>query len=114
LTLNFAKFRPEQRFHGLRKIHLNNSVEDPSYLNEVLGSELFRAAGVPAPRISHALVELNGRPLGLYLSKEGFTEDSLGLYFHQTNGALYEPRLGYDVDGPLNVVSGNPEDERNE
>src|ERR1051325_4819048 len=26
LTLNFAKFKPEQSFHGLRKLHLNNSV----------------------------------------------------------------------------------------
>jgi len=114
LTLNFAKFRPDQRLHGLRKIHLNNSVEDGSYLNEALGSELFRVAGVPAPRVAHALVELNGRPLGLYLLKEGFTEDFLGLYFHQTNGALYEPRFGHDVDGPLKVVSGDPTDEQNE
>src|SRR5687768_479503 len=28
LTLNFQKFTPGQRFHGLRKIHLNNSVQD--------------------------------------------------------------------------------------
>jgi hypothetical protein len=34
LTLNFDKTDEEQRFHGLKKIHLNNSVQDPTYLNE--------------------------------------------------------------------------------
>src|SRR5438270_349307 len=34
LTLNFEKFAPGQRFHGLEKISLNNSVQDPSYLSE--------------------------------------------------------------------------------
>src|SRR5687768_9330432 len=60
-TLSFDKFLPQQRFHGLSKIHLNNSVEDPSYMNELLGSEAFRKAGVPATRAAHALVELNGK-----------------------------------------------------
>src|SRR5206468_647386 len=46
LTLDFGRFTNGQRFQGLRKIHLNNSVEDPSYLNEKIGSELFRAAGL--------------------------------------------------------------------
>ena len=76
-TLDFSRFSPGQKFHGLRRIHLNNSVEDPSYCNERLGSELFRAAGVPAPRVTRAIVILNSRPLGLYVLKEGFTEDFL-------------------------------------
>ena len=91
LTLSFEKFGPGEKFHGLRKIHLNNSVEDPAYLNELLGGELFRAAGVPAARTTHALVELNGRKLGLYVLKEGFTEDFLGLHFPRTDGNLTTP-----------------------
>src|SRR5437016_389930 len=111
LTLSFGKFAPGQRFHGLRKIHLNNSVEDPSYLNEALGSELFRSAGVPAPRVMHALVELNGRALGLYVLKEGFTRDFLGLHFQRTHGNLYQPGTGHDVDENLARISGDgPED----
>ena len=31
LTLSFGKFSPRQRFHRLQKIHLNNSVQDPSF-----------------------------------------------------------------------------------
>ena len=46
LTLKFDKFVRGQRFHGLDKLHLNNSVSDPSYLTELLCREPFRAAGV--------------------------------------------------------------------
>src|SRR5687767_2978740 len=67
LTLNFDKFAPGQRFHGLEKIHLNNSVQDPSYLCEKLAREMFLAAGVPAARIGHARVSLNDRALGFYV-----------------------------------------------
>src|SRR5881394_1467538 len=36
LTLNFDKFSAGQRYRGCDKIHLNNSVQDPSYLCEAL------------------------------------------------------------------------------
>jgi spore coat protein H len=101
LTLDFNRFDARQKFHGLRRIHLNNSVEDPSYCNELLGGQLFRAAGVPAPRVAHAMVTLNGRRLGLYVLKEGFTEDFLGCYFKQVGGELYEPGEGHDVNQRL-------------
>ena len=101
LTLDFNRFDFQQRFHGLRRIHLNNSVEDPSYCNEMLGSELFRAAGIPAPRVTHAIVLLNNRRLGLYVLKEGFTEDFLGCYFKRVGGNLYEPGEGHDVNERL-------------
>jgi hypothetical protein len=90
LTLDFDKFATTRRFHGLSRIHLNNSVEDPGYVNEALGSELFRKAGVPAARVAHATVEFNGRKLGLYVLKEGFTREFLALHFRRTDGNLYE------------------------
>src|SRR6267378_2681059 len=90
-TLSFNQFNLEQRFHGLRKIHLNNSVQDASYVNELLAGELFRAANVPATRAAHAIVTLNGKRLqGLYVLKEGFTRDFLAQYFKKTNGNLYD------------------------
>ncbi len=101
LTLSFDRFSPSQRFHGHTKIHLNNSVEDPSYLNEYLGAELFRVAGVPAPRVTHALVELNGRKLGLYVLKEGFTREFLAQHFRRTDGSLYENDPGSGPPGRM-------------
>jgi hypothetical protein len=110
-TLDFCRLLPGRRFHGLRRIHLNNSVEDPSYVNEKLGSELFGAAGVPAPRVSRALVSLNGRPLGLYVLKEGFTEDFLACHFKNVGFDLFEPGDGHDIDQRLkrNTVEVPPQ-----
>jgi hypothetical protein len=107
------KFQRERRWHGLRKVHLNNSVEDASYLREFLGSELFRAAGVPAPRVAHARVELNGRALGLYTVKEGFTEDFLAGWFTLPAGHMYDTDLGHDVDARLRrrLTKEGPDDQ---
>jgi hypothetical protein len=112
-TLTFGEPAGGQRFHGLRKLHLNNSVEDPSYFNEYAGSELFRAGGVPAPRVTHAVLTLNGRRLGLYVLKEGFAEEFLGLHFTDPTGNLYDTGPGHDVDEALERDAGSgPEDRR--
>ena len=71
------KFGRTRRFHGMDKFHLANSVQDPSYLSELICGELFRAAGVPASRIGHAVVTINGRKRGLYYLKEGYDRDFL-------------------------------------
>ena len=105
LTVDFSRFEANQRFHGLRRIHLNNSVEDPSYCNEALGSAAFRAAGIPAPRVSRAVVFLNERRLGIYVLKEGFTEDFLSCYFNSVGANLYEPDEGHDVNQHLKRTS---------
>ena len=106
LTLSFNKFTPDQKFHGLRKIHLNNSVQDGSYMNENICSELFRKAGVPTPRVSYATVTLNGRKRGLYVLKEGFTKDLLGMYFKKTGGNLYDGEFLREITEPLKRQGG--------
>src|SRR5947208_1017473 len=97
LTLSFGKFVPNQRFHGLQKIHLNNSVQDPSFSTEYICGDMFHAAGVPAPRVTNARVWLNGRDLGFYVLIEGFTRDFLGRYFKATEGNLYDGGFLKDV-----------------
>jgi spore coat protein CotH len=101
LTLDFSRFENGRKFHGLRRIYLNNSVEDPSYTNDKIGSEFFQAAGAPAPRVTRSLVRLNGGAPRLYVLKEGFTEDFLERYFHHISGELYEPGTRHDVDEKL-------------
>jgi len=88
LTLSFNTFVPKQKCHGLRKLHLNNSAEDPTFMTDVLCSELFRQAGVPAARGAYATLVLNRRKLGLYVLKEGLTKEFLAQYFRRTDGNL--------------------------
>lgn len=106
LTLNFDKFKEGQDFHGLDKLHLNNSVQDPSYITELLCSELFLAAGVPTARTTHARVELNGRPLGLYVLKEGFDKTFLRRHFTNAKGNLYDGGFIREITEPLERDEG--------
>jgi spore coat protein H len=105
LTVNMDKFAKGQFFRGLDKFHLANSVQDPSYLSELLCGELFRAAGVPASRVCHAVVTINGRKRGLYYLKEGYDRFFRKRHFATSAGNLYDGGFLRDLDQPLQVLS---------
>jgi spore coat protein H len=106
LTLNMDKFADGQRWRGLDKFHLANSAQDPSYLSELVCGELMRAVGVPAARIGHAAVTVNGRKLGFYYLKEGYDKDFLKKHFKNSNGNFYDGGFLQDIDRPLQLISG--------
>jgi len=105
-TLHFNSHIPSQRFHGLEKISLNNSVQDATYVCEVLGRQVFNATSVPAPRAGHAVVILNGEPLGLYVLLEGWNKQFLKRHFADTTGNLYEGAFRDDITAALEAKSG--------
>jgi spore coat protein CotH len=104
-TVKFNLNKPGQKFHGLAKISLNNSTQDPSYINEVLCADRFRALGVPVGRVAHARVWLNGRYLGFYVLVEGIAKDFLKLNFGNTDGNMYEANAE-DIDEALEQING--------
>lgn len=94
------KFKSADAFLGLRKMTLNNMVEDPSMTHETLAYTAFRAAGVAAPRTSFAYVYANGVDYGLHLDVE--TLDKVALQerfgpFQEPPQHLYEGEAGDDV-----------------
>jgi spore coat protein H len=105
-TINMDRFTEDQSFHGLDKFHLNNSVQDETYLHELLCSSLFNEAGIPAPRVAHARVWLNGKDLGLYVLKEGFDKNFLKQHFTNSKGNLYDGGFLNDVDAELDRDEG--------
>lgn len=111
LTLRPDKFVPGQKFHDLARFHLNNAVQDETYLNEQLSSELFLSAKVPASRVTHARVKINDRDVGLYVLKEGFDERFLARHFSRGDGNLYDGGFCTDIDADLEKDCGSgPED----
>jgi hypothetical protein len=114
LTLNFDKFVPGQKFRGVDKLHLNNSVSDPTYMTEILCRELFRAAGVPVARAAHARVELNGRDAGLYVLVEGYNKTFLRRHFADAGGHLYDSEFMHDIDYPLKCSGDGGPPERSD
>lgn len=106
LTIKFNEFISGERFHGHGKILLNSSAHDPSYLSEAIAGEIFRAADVPAPKITFARIELNGRDLGLYVLSQASNREFLSEYFKKAKGNLYEGSNA-DVNEKLEKDSGD-------
>lgn len=103
-TLNMNKFGGAKAFHGMDKWHLNNSAQDGSYLSLLICNEMLRAAGVPAPRIRHAVVTLNGQMKGFYCVQEGFDTAFFKRHFKNADGNFYDGGFLRDVDQPLELL----------
>lgn len=114
LTLNMDKFHDGQSFHGLDKFHLNNSVQDGSLVNELVSGHLFRQAGVPAARATHARVWLNKRDLGIYVLKEGFDPAFLRNWFNKPTGNLYDGGFCREIDQALEKDCGKGPDDHSD
>jgi spore coat protein CotH len=105
LAVKFDRYVSRQRFHGLTKLMFNNASQDGTYLAELLATQMFRDAGVPAARVTHAFVEMNDRALGLYVVIEAMNKDFLRQYFDNPTGNLYEAYL-QDINQPLDQDGG--------
>lgn len=113
-TLDFDRHIGPQRFHGLGKISLNNSFQDPARTSERFARELYRKVGVPAPRVGLATVRVNGRDLGVYVLVEGYTRQFLRQHFKNADGNLYDGGLAEDVDPSGNQPVNSGKDRRNQ
>lgn len=111
-TVSFGKDDSGQRFHGLRKIHLNNSVQDQSCTTYRICSQIFNDAGIPAARVTNARFTLNGRDCGFYVVVEGFTKDFLKRNFKDPKGNLYDGGFLQDITDNLEKDSGDDRKDR--
>jgi spore coat protein H len=66
LKVKFNEYVAEQRFYGLKRLNFNANRFDDSRIKERLAYDLFRAAGIIAPRAAWAVVRVNGESQGLY------------------------------------------------
>ncbi len=78
-----------QRLDGLAKLTLNNMVQDPTLVHEWASYTLFRAMGIPAPRVGYATVYINNKLWGFYLTLEPYDDVSLSWNYPKTQH-LYE------------------------
>jgi len=107
------KVRFDERFRGLKRLTLNNLVQDASMLHEWTAYTIFRALDVPAPRVGYAFVTVNGEPYGLYANIESPDDVFLGRWFPST-AHLYEGAYGQDLfEGHIDNLeadAGDPAD----
>lgn len=97
LKIDLNQFVKGQKLAGLTQINLHNSVRDPSNMNEAVAYQLFRDAGVPAPRTSFAKVFItvpgthDHKYFGLYNLVEDVGSGFTAQHFGVADGALLKP-----------------------
>ena len=91
LKLRFDRYVDGQSLGGvMERMTLNNSLQDPSFVNTCLSYRVFAAAGSPAPRCNFATVTVNGADLGLYVHVEEIKAPFLLRHFDRADGNVYE------------------------
>lgn len=100
-SIKTDEFVEDQELFGERRFTVNNEIGDPSFVTESLTYDVFRRAGVPAPRTALANVYLDDEPIGMYVLREAYDKRFLERNFDDADGNLYEsPTPATDVANP--------------
>lgn len=101
MKLDFDQFEDrypqidDQRFYGFRQLTLSSNFSDPSMLRERVTADIFRAAGVPAPRTAfyRVYVDHGDGPVyfGLYTMVEVVDDTVIRAAFGTGGGNVYKP-----------------------
>ena len=87
-----------RRFAGVRRLVLNAMVEDPTEVREALAYDLFRRAGLLAPRTTYVALRVGERPAALYVAVEALNKDFLAANPAIAGGGLFEGDYGCDLE----------------
>lgn len=116
LRLELDEFVDGQKLDGLERLTLNNGKQDLSRVRQCLAYDLFRQAGVPAPRCAFAHVVVNRVDLGLYVHVEAVKKPFLREWFGDIatgdagDGALWEGQLSDFRPGWLDSFEAKHDD----
>ena len=90
LKIQLSRYKKQNKFAGLDTLTLNNNRQDPSRIHQLIGYQLFRAAGLTASHCNLAVVRVNGESLGIYSNVESLDKHFLRRAFKGAKGTLYE------------------------
>jgi spore coat protein CotH len=95
--VDLDKFDSGVALAGIRTLNMLNMIEDRAYMSDVLGQELFRDAGVPAPRTAYVWLTIRvegqweGKPIGLYALVENVDADFAADRFGSKKTPIFKP-----------------------
>jgi spore coat protein CotH len=106
LRIDFNRYDQDQEFLKLNAMILSNAVQDTSMLSRRLSMTIFAAMELPAPRVVHARLFVNGEYVGLYEVIEAIEKTFLGRAFgwdstgrkRRDGGYLFEYKWDQDYD----------------
>jgi len=87
IDLNY--YVPGQDLDGLRKINLNNSYQDPTFLREKVFSDFLNKQNLFAPRCTYTELYINGTHWGIYSLVEQIDQTFLSTKFGDNSGNLF-------------------------
>ncbi len=93
IKLDLDDYVPGVRLEGLERLTLNNDRQDLSHTHQCITYQMFRNAGLPAPRCNFARVSMNGQDLGIYTNVENVKKHFLRRNFDNDEGNLYEGQV---------------------
>ncbi|MBE6704354.1 MAG: hypothetical protein E7583_03745 [Ruminococcaceae bacterium] len=92
---DFNHYIGGQTLYGLEQMVINNLQADATYMKDYIAYDLMEYMQVKAPLHTFAFVNLNGKPLGMYLAVEvydtdyalrAFNDPSVNIYNVKTSG----------------------------
>jgi spore coat protein H len=114
LKVKFDEYVDQSPVEGLDRLTLNNNVQDESLASQYLTYKLFNKAGVPAPRVSHAKITVNGEYLGVYTHVESVRGPFIKRHFGDYSGEFYEGTIAdFYPQAVENIEAKNKHTEKN-
>ena len=87
-SLDFNHYIAGQNIMGYSTLNLDNAENDPSFLREVLYSDLIRKY-IPTPKANFIHLNINGEDWGLYPNVQQINSPFLQEWYFSNNGSLW-------------------------
>jgi spore coat protein H len=81
LRVDMNRYAIGQQFLGLKSFLLDNLVQDPTGIKELVAMRLYQRMGLPAPREAHVALYVNNTYAGVYAIIESVDKDFLARVF---------------------------------
>ena len=107
--LDFNRFRDGLTLDGLKKLNVDNMVQDTAQLHDRIANAAYRAVGIPSPRVGYAWVTVDGEAFGLYSLVEEYDKVFLKENFAEPEGNLYDGDYWLDPMGVFTMLDFDPE-----
>lgn len=115
VKLNFDTHVDGRTFKTMKRMTLNNDRQDPSHTHQCMAYDLYRAAGLVAPRCNLAHVVINGEDLGVYSQVESIKKPFLERNYDDKGGNLYESQVadfGTHLNDKFELKTNKTENDR--
>jgi spore coat protein CotH len=106
LLIDTNKYVSNQEFHGLKKLVLDNVIQDASFLHEPLAYQVFEAMGIASPAISYTRLTVNDEFWGVYWLIENIDKNFLAARVGDKEGNLF--KYEYLEDYRFTEKQGDP------